>query len=70
MGLDTFHYTRLPKAPSSLAFNTSREAAPTASLGNLCQCLTTLRVKSSFLISELNLLSFSLISDGRAKTSG
>jgi len=40
MGRDTFHQTRLLKAPSSLALNTSREGAATASLGNLCQCLT------------------------------
>ena len=34
--------------------------AVTASLGNLCQCLTTLMVKNFFLISHLNLPSFSL----------
>jgi len=34
--------------------------ASTASLGNLCQCLTTLMVKNFFLISSLNLPSFSL----------
>lgn len=27
MGRDTSHYTRLPKAPSSPAFNTSRDGA-------------------------------------------
>ncbi|KAK4813670.1 hypothetical protein QYF61_017637, partial [Mycteria americana] len=36
----------LLKAPSSLALNTSRDGASTASLGNLFQCLTTLRVKN------------------------
>ena len=40
--------------------NTSREGAATASLGNLCQCFTTLTVKNFFLISNLNLPSFSL----------
>ncbi|NXR05665.1 DPS1 synthase, partial [Semnornis frantzii] len=35
--------------------NNSREGAATTSLGNLCQCLTTLTVKYSFLISSLNL---------------
>jgi len=39
MGKDTFHYTRLLKAPSNLALNTSMEGASTASLGNLFQCL-------------------------------
>jgi len=35
MGRDTFHYTRLLKAPFNLASNTAREGAATASLGNL-----------------------------------
>jgi len=60
MGRDTFHQTRLLRAPSYLALNTAREGASTASLGNLCQCLTTLRVKNLFLVSNLNLPSFSL----------
>jgi len=60
MGRDTFHQTRLLKAPSSLASNTAREGAATASLGSLCQRLTTLTVKNFFLISNLNLPSFSL----------
>jgi len=50
MGRDTFHQTRLLKAPCNLASNTSREGAATASLGNLFQCLTTLPVKNFFLI--------------------
>lgn len=33
---------RLPKAPSSLALSTSRDGTSTASLGSLCQGLTTL----------------------------
>jgi len=60
MGRDTFHQTRLPKAPSNLALNTAREGAAAASLGNLGQGLTTLRVKNFFLISDLNLPSPSL----------
>jgi len=60
MGRDPFHQTRLLKAPSSLALNTAREGAPTASLGNLCQGLSTLRVENFFLISNLKLPSFSL----------
>jgi len=60
MGRDTFHQTRLLKAPSNLALNPAKEGAATASLGNLGQGLTTLRVKNFFLISHLNLPSFSL----------
>jgi len=45
MGNDTFHQTRLLKAPFNLALNCAREGAATASLGNLYQCLTTLTVK-------------------------
>ena len=59
MGRDTFHQTRLLKAPANLALNTAREGAATASLGSLCQCLTTLMVKNFFLISNLDLPSFS-----------
>jgi len=60
MGRDTFHYTRLLKAPSNLAFNTAREGAATTSLGNLFKCLPILIVKNFFLISNLNLPFFSL----------
>jgi len=60
MSRDVFHQTRLLRAPSNLAFNTAREGASTAYLGNLCQYLTTLMVKNCFLISNLNLPSFSL----------
>ena len=60
MGMDNFHSTRLLKAPSNLALNTSRDGASTASLGNLCQCLTNLRAKNFFLIANLNLPSSSL----------
>jgi len=59
-GRDTFHQTRLLKAPAYPALNTTREGAATASLGKLCQGLTTLRVKKFFLLSNLNLPSFSL----------
>ena len=45
MGRDTFHSTRLLKAPSTLALNTFREGAAIASVHNLFQCLTTLTVK-------------------------
>jgi len=60
MGRDTFHWARLLKAPSNLALNTAREGAATASLGNLCQGLTTLTVKNFFCKSSLNLPFFSL----------
>jgi len=60
MGRDTFHQTRLLRAPSSLALNTARERAATASLGSLGQRFTTLIVKNFFLISSLNLSCFSL----------
>ena len=58
MGRDTFHHTRLLKNPSNPVLNTS--TASTTSLGNLFQCLTTLIVKNVFLISNLNLPTFSL----------
>lgn len=38
---DTFHQTRLHEDPSSLDFNASKNGAPTTSVGNLFQCLTT-----------------------------
>jgi len=60
MGRDTFHQIRVLKALSNPALNTARERAATASLGNLCQGLTTLTVKDFFLKSNLNVLSFSL----------
>ena len=49
---DIFHQTRLLRAPSSLALNTAREGAATASLGNLGQGLTTLMVKNFLLIAK------------------
>jgi len=60
MGRNTFHQTRLLKAPSNLSLNPAKEGAVTASLGNLGQGLTTLRVKNFFLISNLKLPFFSL----------
>jgi len=55
LGRDTFHQTKLLQAPSNLALNAAREGAATASLGNLGQGLTNLRVKNFFLLSNLNL---------------
>ncbi|KAK4810366.1 hypothetical protein QYF61_019285 [Mycteria americana] len=57
---DIFNYIRLLGALSSLSLNVSRDGAPTTSRGNLFQCFTTLIVKKFFLISTLNLPSFSL----------
>lgn len=39
---DTSHQTTLPRAPSNLSLNISRDAAPTTSLGSLFQCPTAL----------------------------
>ena len=44
----------------SLALKVSSGRASTMSLGNVFQCLTTPTVKDFFLISNLNLLHFSL----------
>ncbi|KFU83835.1 Leucine-zipper-like transcriptional regulator 1, partial [Chaetura pelagica] len=43
---DTSHQPRLLQAPSNLPFNTARDGAATASLGNLFQGLTTLTAKN------------------------
>uniref|UniRef100_A0A8V5G4Q3 Uncharacterized protein n=1 Tax=Melopsittacus undulatus TaxID=13146 RepID=A0A8V5G4Q3_MELUD len=46
MGRDTFHWSSLLQAPvSNLALNTARDGAATASLGTLCQRLSTLTGK-------------------------
>jgi len=42
------------RALSSLTLNVPRGRVSTTSLGNLCQCFTTLVVKNFFLISSLN----------------
>ena len=59
MGRATSHQTRLLPAPPNLALDTTRDGAPTAPLGNLCQCFTTLAAENFFLTSNLNLPSFS-----------
>jgi len=48
------------QSPPNLAWDVPRDGASTASLGNLCQGLTTLIVKNFFLIATLNLPSLSL----------
>ena len=60
IGRDTSHYTKLPSAPSSPALNSAWDGASAASLGSLCQCLTTLIEENVFLIYNLNMFSFSL----------
>jgi len=55
----------LLKVPSSLALGTARDGAPTAPLGSLCHCLTTL------IVGEICLMHFFtdlvLISDSGIK---
>ena len=60
MSRDIFTQTRLLRAPSNLTFNVSRDGASTTFLGNLFQYFTTLQQKIFFLISSLNLTTFSL----------
>uniref|UniRef100_A0A672TKS7 Guanylate cyclase domain-containing protein n=1 Tax=Strigops habroptila TaxID=2489341 RepID=A0A672TKS7_STRHB len=48
MSSDVFIYIRLPRTTSSLALNVSRDGVSTTSLGNLCQCFTTLIVNNFF----------------------
>jgi len=60
MGRVANHYTRLPRIPSKLALNASRDGVSTTSMGNLFQHLTTLSEKKIFLISNLNLPNFKL----------
>jgi len=67
MGRETLHQPRLLQALSNLGLNTAREGAARAFLGNLGQGLTTLRVKNFFLISNLNLPSFSLKPNGTSE---
>jgi len=58
VGRDTFHQPRVLRALSNLALDTAREGK--TSLGNLGQAITTLTGKNFFLLSSLNLPSFSL----------
>jgi len=60
MGRDILRYIKLLRAPSNLTLNTSNDGASTTSLGNLFQCPTTFIITNFFLMSHLNLLSFSL----------
>ena len=60
MSRDIFNQITLLRAPSSLALKVSRDGTSTTCLGNLCQCFPTLTAKNFFLISSLNLPSFSL----------
>ncbi|KAK4830027.1 LOW QUALITY PROTEIN: hypothetical protein QYF61_008365 [Mycteria americana] len=51
MSRDIFSWIRLLRAPSNLTLNVSRDGASTTSLGNLCQCFTTLIIKYVLLMS-------------------
>ncbi|KAK4816374.1 hypothetical protein QYF61_016278 [Mycteria americana] len=57
---DIFNQIRLLRAPSNLSPTCVQDGASATSLGNLFQCLTTIITKNLFLISSLNLPSFSL----------
>jgi len=50
---DVHTLIRLLRAWTSLALKASRDRASTTSLGNLCQCLTTLNIKDFLLTSNL-----------------
>lgn len=49
-----------PRIPCNLSLSIFRVRAPTTSLGNLFQCLTSLWVKNFFLTPNVNFPSFSL----------
>ena len=52
--------SRLHRTASRCVLNTSREGDSTTSLGSLCQCCITLRVKKFFLMFSWNFLCFNL----------
>lgn len=58
MDRNTFYYPRLIQTPSNLAVDTFRDRAATASLRNLCHCITMLTEKNFFLTANVNLPSF------------
>lgn len=60
MGRSTSDQIKLPKSPSSLALNTSKDGASTASLGDLFQCLIPLVAEKFFLEIRLNPAYFNL----------
>jgi len=53
-------YSRLHRTLSRQVLNISREGDSTTSVGSLCQCSVTLRVKKLFLMFRRNFLCFSL----------
>lgn len=59
MGTDICYWTRFLKSPSNLALNNSSDGVSTTPLDNLLQCLI-IHSKEFFLISNLNLPSFSM----------
>ena len=54
------HQLKLPRAPSNLVFSASRDGAPTASLGSCASVSLPSELKKFFLVSNLNVPSFSL----------
>jgi len=60
MNKNTYNKIRFLKSPSSLTLDICRNGTSTTSAGNPSQYLTVLITKTFFLISNLNLLSFSL----------
>ena len=66
MNRDTYSYIRVLRAWPTVTINVSRDGAPTTSLGNLFQCLTTLAVKTFLLTSNLNLPSSSFYPHSQA----
>lgn len=60
MGKGHFPLDQVAQTLSNLVLNTSKEEPSTASLGNLLQFLTTLIVKTFFLMFNLNLLNLNL----------
>jgi len=60
MNRDTYRYTRLLRDLSRLTLDVARDGTSNISVGNLCQCFTTVIIKNFVLISDLNILCSSL----------
>ena len=56
----TSPFHRLPRTTSSQVLSISTDGDSTDSLGNLCQCLTTLTRKKCFLVFRWNFVCFNL----------
>lgn len=60
MGMVTFYWNRLPRFPSNVDLNISRDGASTSSLYSLFLCITILIVNNFFLMPYINIYYFSL----------